>query len=129
MSRKGSSSANTKSPSNQAQSGRKRKRSRGRKRQDPRKFWGDMSTMPEAIYGLEATEAADALVGSLGKPPIPGHETSARHYFDLVYDRTVNLAFALAAAGGLDKDAPAPLPTLESPAQADEDPEPDEAED
>ena len=46
--------------------------------------------------------------------PIPGHETSARHYFDLVYERSVALSFALAAAGGLDKEGPAPLATHES---------------
>lgn len=126
--------ASNKSRSNASQgSGNKRKRSRNRKRQDPRKFWGQVEALPEAVYGLTPTEASDALVGSLGRPPIPGHETSAQHYFKLVYDRAVSLSFALASAGGLDKDAPEPLPTFAPPADSDdfdtEDDEEDEADD
>ncbi len=116
---KGSNPQNQQNQSSQnpqnAGSATKRKRSRKRKRQDPRKFWGDAQVVPEPSYGLAPTEASDALVASLGKPPIPGHETSAKHYFELVYDRSVALSFALAAAGGLDKEAPAPLPTVDDP--------------
>jgi hypothetical protein len=103
--------------------GRKRKRSRGRKRQDPRKFWGDADAVPQPVHGLQPTEASDALVGSLGRPPIPGHETSAKHYFELVYNRSVSLSFALAAAGGLDKEAPEPqlsADVTDAPADADQ---------
>jgi hypothetical protein len=40
-------------------------------------------------------------VRSLGRPPLQGHETIAAHYFEAVYDRSVVLAGALAAAGDL----------------------------
>ena len=39
--------------------------------------------------------------GSLGPPPIRGHETAAQHYFDAVYAKAAALAIALAAASGL----------------------------
>ncbi len=47
------------------------------------------------------TDAADAVVRSLGAPPLPGHEVMAEHYFAAVYERSVALATALASAAGL----------------------------
>ena len=48
-------------------------------------------------------EAPDpkAVVRSLGRVPLSGHETAAEHWFSLVYERAAVLAGALAAAGGL----------------------------
>jgi len=44
------------------------------------------------------------VVSSLGRVPLTGSETIAEHYFQAVLDRSVMLAGALAAAGGLDED-------------------------
>lgn len=52
------------------------------------------------------TDEPAAVPRSLGTPPLPGHEQIATHYFTAVYDRSVTMAGALAAAGGLiDPDA------------------------
>ncbi len=56
-------------------------------------------TTPAAT--VRPTDAADAVVRSLGAPPLPGHEVAAEHYFAAVYERSVALATALASAAGL----------------------------
>ncbi|MGH1489231.1 MAG: hypothetical protein ACRBK7_07530 [Acidimicrobiales bacterium] len=81
--------------------GRRRKGSRAKK-VDPRVFWGD----PEQLAGLDSAKAVitsrpSAVVQSLGRPPLSGQQNAAEHYFAAVYDRAVNLAAALAAAGNL----------------------------
>lgn len=60
---------------------------------------------------VRPTDAPDALVRSLGVPPLPGHELPAEHYFAAVYERSVALATALASAAGLlDDTDPDPDP-------------------
>ena len=62
-------------------------------------FWGEPDALPAADDLVRITKDPSAVVRSLGRPPLPAHETIAVHYFDAVYDRTVTLATALAAAG------------------------------
>lgn len=50
---------------------------------------------------IAVTPDPTATVRSLGKPPLAGRETVAEHYFEAVYQRSVAVAGALAAAGGL----------------------------
>jgi hypothetical protein len=64
-------------------------------------FWGDVSQLPFAERDVRITDEPSAVPRSLGRPPLPGHEQIAEHYFAAVYDRAVATAGALAAAGGL----------------------------
>jgi hypothetical protein len=64
-------------------------------------FWGDPEALPPARQDVRITTDPSAIARSLGPPPLPGHETIAEHYFRAVYERSVMLAGALAAAGGL----------------------------
>lgn len=87
--------------------GRNRKR-RNRKRKNPKGprhheagFWGDKSRLPEPTQDVRITDDPAAVARSLGAPPLPGHEKIAEHYFTVVYERAVQTAGALAAAGGL----------------------------
>ncbi|HBU03434.1 MAG TPA: hypothetical protein DEA70_02995 [Acidimicrobiaceae bacterium] len=50
---------------------------------------------------IEEAPDPKAVVRSLGRVPLSGHETAAEHWFSLVYERAAVLAGALAAAGGL----------------------------
>jgi hypothetical protein len=86
-----------------------RRRNRGGKsspQQDPVAFWGDPSALPEPQLDVRITDDPSAVPRSLGAPPLPGHEAIAEHYFRVVFERAVQTAGALAAAGGLiDPDA------------------------
>ena len=84
----------------------KKKRRRSRNRADPRKFWGNLDSIPEPTYGLPVPKVTRATLASLGKPPIPGQETPSLEFLNAIYDRAAGLAFALATAGGLDQPAP-----------------------
>ncbi len=93
-------------------SSKKRNRARGNRnrRSGSRKsgagFWGDPATLPEPQSDVRITDDPSAVARSLGPAPLPGHEQIAQKYFELVYDRAVTMAGALAAAGGLiDPDA------------------------
>ena len=84
---------------------RSRPKNRGRKKSarfDPVKFWGDVEALPEPPRSVVTAADPYAIVQSLGRAPIPGHENASEHYFRLVYERAASLAFVLAAAGGLD---------------------------
>ena len=70
-------------------------------RNDGAGFWGDASKLPEFRPDIRITDDVAAVARSLGPPPLAGHEAIAEHYFTAVYERAVNLAGALAAAGGL----------------------------
>ena len=84
----------------------KKKRRRSRNRADPRKFWGNEENLPAPIYGLPVPKVSQAVLASLGKPPIPGQEIPSLEFLNGIYDRSAGLAYALAAAGGLDQPAP-----------------------
>ncbi len=84
------------------------KRSRGRRRKSPKAstkqlkaFWGDESRLPTLPTTARISPDSTAVVRSLGRIPLAGHETIAEHYLQAVLDRTVMLGSALAAAGGL----------------------------
>jgi len=83
-------------------SGRRRRQDRNRGAlTTPAAFWGDPAALPRGRRDVRITDAPSALARSLGPPPLPGQEVIAEHYFAAVYDRSVALAGALAAAGEL----------------------------
>ena len=84
----------------------RKKRRRNRNRADPKKFWGNKDNLPQAVHDVKVPTATQAVLDSLGKPPIPGQEVPSLEYLGAVYERSAGLAFALAAAGGLDKPLP-----------------------
>ena len=97
----GGGASNGGSRQDKNRSSRRRKGSR-KKKVDPKVFWGD----PEQLAAVPTDSAAitakpSAVVQSLGRPPLSNQANAAEHYFAAVYDRAVNLAAALAAAGGL----------------------------
>lgn len=82
---------------------RNRNRNRSRRaKQSPRQFWGDVEQLPAPKEYDPTSPDITAVVRSLGRPPIPGQEGAAMHYFTVVYERAAVLATALAAVGGLD---------------------------
>ena len=68
---------------------------------DPVEFWGDPAALPEPMRAIAEAPDPKAVVRSLGRVPLSGHETAAEHWFSLVYERAAVLAGALAAPGGL----------------------------
>ena len=74
---------------------------------NPLEFWGESSDLHDRISGLSHSPNVQAVLNSLGRPPLTGSETAAEHWFSLVYERAAFLAGALAAAGDLtgDQDA------------------------
>ena len=66
-----------------------------------RDFWGTDTTDDEPVATIRPIDDPVAIVGSLGRPPLPGHEIAAERYFEAVYNRAAALAVALAAANGL----------------------------
>lgn len=96
-----------KPPANRARGGRKsRRRGQSPDRSRPNgaeivAFWGDTEQLPAVRTDIRITDDPAAVPRSLGRPPLPGHEQIAEHYFAAVYDRAVATAGALAAAGGL----------------------------
>jgi len=87
---------------------KKRGKRKGKGRQkaqpavDPAKFWGDPQSLPEPIDQVNYSPDVTAVVISLGRIPIPPHETAAEHSFKMVYQRAGMMAAALATASGLD---------------------------
>lgn len=87
---------------NRRKRGNNRRRGRGgSRRRDNVGLWGDAKALPEARSDVRITDDPSALARSLGAPPLPGHDEIAKHYFRAVYERSVMVAGALAAAGGL----------------------------
>jgi hypothetical protein len=75
-----------------------------------RDFWGTAAVEEEPVASIRPIDEPAAMVLSLGRPPLRGHETAAESYLQAVYDKAVALAVALAAANGL----------LESPGDIDD---------
>ncbi len=63
-----------------------------------KEFWHGPGGLPSGPPKIQITEDAAAVIRSLGEPPLNGQEELAKHYFDAVYQRSVTLASALAAA-------------------------------
>jgi len=87
--------------SNRRQGGRRRSKSPKKQTINPESFWGDPEKLPRDETNVRITTDPAAVVRSLGRPPLSGHFNVAEHYFTAVYDRSVSLASALAAAGNL----------------------------
>lgn len=87
-------------PQAQAKGKKRRRQTQGRRR-DGAGFWGDVDKLPPAQPDIRITSDPDAVPRSLGIPPLTGHEKIATHYFTAIYERAVQTAGALAAAGGL----------------------------
>jgi hypothetical protein len=66
-----------------------------------RDFWGNAAVEEEPVVAIRPIDDPAAIVMSLGRPPLRGHEIAAERYFQAVYDKAVALATALAAANGL----------------------------
>ena len=64
-------------------------------------FWGEVDQLPEPTTTVRVTDDPAAVARSLGAVHLPGHEKAAEHYFAVVYERAVQTAAAVAAAGGL----------------------------
>ena len=63
-------------------------------------FWGDADSLPP-VDAVTLTSDPSAVVRSLGRPPLAGHEAVSEHYFRAVYEQAVTLAGVLATAGDL----------------------------
>ncbi len=102
------SSKNNNSGNSNRRPGRRR---RGKKKSvQPTEFWGSPEALADQARTVRLTTQPSAVVKSLGRPPLSGHQNVAEHYFTAVYDRAVGLGGALAAAGGLlaEDDQPDP---------------------
>lgn len=83
-------------------SGRKRRNRKRRNRTNAKavvEYWGDKDALPAPTSDIRITREPAAMIRSLGRPPLSGHEGAAEAYFDAVFARAVGLASALAAAG------------------------------
>lgn len=96
---------NNKGGGNKPKGRNRKRRNRKNRTKGPRNhevgFWGDVDRLPEPTQDVRITDDPAAVARSLGSPPLPGHERIAAHYFTVVYERAVQTAGALAAAGGL----------------------------
>lgn len=63
-------------------------------------FWGDPARLP-AVSEVAVSADGSAVIRSLGRPPVTGHEAASEYYFRIACDRAVNLAAVLATAGDL----------------------------
>ena len=98
MSSKGSNGEGRRKP-------KRNRRGRGRSGQSTNArtagdFWGDIDKIP-AVDSVVLTSDPSAVVRSLGRPPLAGHEAVSEHYFRAVYEQAVTLAGVLATAGDL----------------------------
>jgi hypothetical protein len=80
---------------------RKRSRNRKSKAKQNRAFWGDEARLPEPPTRARITEEPASVINSLGRPPMPGFEQQAQHYFEAVTMRAVAIGAAIAAAGDM----------------------------
>ena len=63
-------------------------------------FWGDPARLPP-VSEVAVSADGSAVIRSLGRPPVTGHEAASEYYFRVACDRAVNLAAVLATAGDL----------------------------
>ncbi|MFQ5558577.1 MAG: hypothetical protein ACE5GB_13865 [Acidimicrobiales bacterium] len=63
-------------------------------------FWGDVELLP-TVDDVRVSTDPSAVVRSLGRPPLTGHEAISEHYLRAVYEQTATLAQVLATAGDL----------------------------
>jgi len=108
-------------PGNSGRNRKKRKKapSSSKKKFDPTAFWGTPESVPTPDGFETSTPDAVAVVTSLGQPPLPGHGAASPHYFKLVYERSAQLATALAMAGGIEDLTPEEISEPEPGNEAD----------
>lgn len=106
------SNTSNQSNSSSGRSRKKRKKAPGKKKFDAVAFWGTAESVPTPDGFDSTTPDSVAVVNSLGQPPLPGHGAASPHYFKLVYDRSTQLASALAMAGGIDDLSPEEAPEV-----------------
>ena len=87
-------------PAGSAKRSKRRRRNKGSGAKAA-EFWGDATRLPPPKETVRITKDPAAVIRSLGPPPLHGNERIAEHYFDAVYERSVMLASALAAAAEL----------------------------
>ena len=92
---------NAKNTGGKRRSGGRRRRGTKKQVPKPEVFWGDPEALGTEPVTAKVTTQPAAVVKSLGRAPLSGHQNVADHYFAAVYDRSVTLASALAAAGDL----------------------------
>lgn len=97
----GGRGANSGRGANKKSQKRANKRRRKNSAKAARAFWGDPAKLPVDEGKVAIATNPSAVVESLGKPPLSGQETAAKHHFDAVYERAVFMAGALAAASDL----------------------------
>jgi hypothetical protein len=68
------------------------------KQPEVKDFWGESVAPLPQIDAPSGASDPSAMVRSLGKPPLPGNDNAAEHYFAVVYERAAVLAGALSAA-------------------------------
>lgn len=88
-------------PQQNQQKRSKRRRTKKNSTTKSTQYWGEVEKLPAPKDTVRITKDPAAVIRSLGRPPLTGHETISEHYFDAVYQRSVALASALAAAGEL----------------------------
>ena len=91
----------SKGNNNQGRRAGGRRRKSNKKTVNPDEFWGQVDLLPDGDQPARITTDPSAVVRSLGRAPLSGHHNAAEHYFAAVYERSVSLASALAAAGGM----------------------------
>ena len=64
-------------------------------------FWGDEAAEAAPTGGIRPTTAPDAVVSSLGSPPLAHNDYDTRRHLRAVCEEAVRAATALAAANGL----------------------------
>ncbi|MCC6225090.1 MAG: hypothetical protein IT195_01610 [Microthrixaceae bacterium] len=87
-------------------SGGRRRKSRNQRRQGAAAvsidYWGsDHDDAESDLPMIRASAMPSAMVRSLGRPPLHGHDQAAETYFEVVYARAALLASALADSVGL----------------------------
>lgn len=87
--------------SDQARRAGRRRKGPKRTTVNPDAFWGDPAKLPREEPTVRIITDPSAVVRSLGRPPLSGHQNHAEGYFTAVYQRSVTLASVLAAAGNL----------------------------
>ncbi|MGH1503529.1 MAG: hypothetical protein ACRBI6_08230 [Acidimicrobiales bacterium] len=93
--------ANKPPKSSAKQAGKRAKRRRKSNAKAAKEFWGDLDALPAEVPRIRASAEPAAVVASLGKAPLHGHEAAADQYLKVAYQRAVLMAGALAAAGDL----------------------------
>jgi hypothetical protein len=64
-------------------------------------FWGDPAAVADPVGAIRPTTQPDAVIRSLGSPPLAHNDYDTRRHLQAVCEEAVRAATALAAANGL----------------------------